>query len=544
MRIDDPVEEGREAYGRQAWATAHAALSTADERGSLDAEDLTMMGTAAYLSGRMDAAADAWQRAHVAFLGCGRPARAVRCAFWLALVLMQHGDHARGGGWLARAQGVLDEAGLDCAERGYLRIPPALGALEGGDPAAAYAEFDRIVEIADRFGDTDLRALGGLGRGQALIAGGQARRGARVLDEVMVAVTAGEVSAIAAGIVYCGVIVACRGVFDLRRAREWTAALSRWCDAQEDLTAFRGQCLVHRSEIMQMCGEWTGAMDEARRACERLSDPPGDPVLGMALYQQAELLRLRGEFARAEETYRRASRSGHPVQPGLALLRLAQGRVGDAVAAMRRVVEETEGVVERARMLAAYTEIALAAGEVETARTATGELGNIAAVFDSSYLRALVEYARGTVLLADGDAARACSALRRAWTSWRELDAPYEAARARLGMARACRRLNDHDTADLELDAARRVFEDLGAAPALAEAWELAGAPRSAAGGLTPRELEVLRLVATGATNRQIAETLLISDKTVARHVANIFTKLGLSSRAAATAFAYEHDLL
>lgn len=542
---DDSLARGREAYERQAWGDAYGELAAADESGVLAAADLDLLGTAACLTGRLDAATAAWERAHRGWVQGGAVAHAARCVFWLALTLVQRGEHARGGAWLGRAQEALDVAGLDCVEQGYLRIPAALRALGGGDPVAAGVGFEEIVTIADRFGDPDLRALGRLGRGQALVARGEAARGTAMLDEAMLAVTTGEVSAIAAGVVYCAVIIACRQVFDMRRAQEWTAALSRWCATQPDLVPYRGQCLVHRSEVMQLRGEWADAMDEVRQACEHLADAPGDPALGMALYQQAELLRLRGELSRAEETYRRASRSGHQVQPGLALLRLAQGRVEGAMAAMRRVAEETEGTVERARVLTAYVEIALAAGAVEVARAATEELGKIAADFDSPYLRAVVEYARGSVLLADGDATTACAALRRAWSSWQELDAPYEAARVRLRMAEACRQLNDHDTAEMELDAAGRVFEQLGAAPALARVRELTGSARARdPGGLTPREVEVLRLVATGATNREVADTLVISAKTVARHMANTFAKLGVSSRAAATAYAYEHDLV
>ncbi|MGH3099099.1 MAG: helix-turn-helix transcriptional regulator [Streptosporangiales bacterium] len=541
---DDPLARGREAYQRRAWGDACNQLSVADERDLLDAEGLDLLGTAAYLTGRGDAAG-AWERAHRAFVERGEAARGVRCAFWLGLTLVLSGEHARGGGWLARAQGVLEDAGLDCVEQGYLRIPAALGALEGGDPVAACAAFDEVASIADRFGDPDLTALARLGRGQALIARGEATRGVGMLDETMLAVTAGEVSPIPAGIIYCAVIIACQKIFDMRRAQEWTAALSRWCATQRDLKPYRGQCLVHRAEIMQLRGEWTDAMAEVRRACEHLSDPPGDPVLGMALYQQAELLRLRGDFARAEGTYRRASDCGHPAQPGLALLRLAQGRGDDAIAAIRRVVEEAEGHVERSRVLAAHVEIALAAGDAEGGRTATDELEQITAAFDSPYLRAMAGYARGSVLLASGDATAACVGLRRAWRAWQELDAPYEAARVRLRMAQACRELNDRDTAEMELDAARRVFEQLGAAPALAQVRELLGRGQvRSVGGLTPREMEVLLLVATGATNREVADTLVISEKTVARHVANMFTKLGLSSRAAATAYAYKYELV
>jgi DNA-binding CsgD family transcriptional regulator len=542
---DDAVRRGREAHLRRAWRDAYQQLRVADQHGSLDAEDLDRLASAAYLIGNPDAAEGAWQRAHHAFLQRGESARAVRCAFWLGLTLVRRGEHARGGGWLARAQHVLEDDRIDCVEQGYLRIPMALQALGGGDAGSAYRSFVEITETADRFGDADLEALGRLGQGQSLVAQGRAAQGMAMLDEAMVAVTTGDVSTIAAGIVYCAMILTCRQVFDVRRVQEWTAVLSRWCADQQGLKPYRGQCLVHRSEIMQLRGEWADALDEIRQACAHLSDPPGDPVLGMALYQQGELLRLRGDFTRAETCYREASGRGHPVQPGLALLRLAQGRRDDAAAAIRRTALEAEGAVERSRVLAAYVEIELAAGENDHARAAVAELADIAAAFDTPYLRAVVGYARGCVLLADGDASGATRALRRAWLAWHELDALYETARVRLQMARACRRFGDHDTAELELDAARRIFEQVGAAPALAQLRELTGAAvPSGACGLTPRELEVLRLVATGATNREIADRLVISDKTVARHVSNTFAKLGVSSRAAATAFAYEHDLV
>lgn len=543
----DDLAAGRAAYQRLAWGEAYRRLATADAADPLAPADLDLLARAAYLTGRGDAAWAAWERAYRGFAERGEAGPAARCGFWLALTLAQRGEHARASGWFSRAQGLLDEAGADRVERGYLRVPVGLRAMAGGDPASGHETFREVVATAARFGDPDLLALGRLGCGQALVAQGDVTHGIGMLDEAMLAVTTGEVSPVAAGIIYCAVIIACREIFDLRRAQEWTAALSRWCASQPDLQPYRGQCLVHRSEIMQLRGDWADAMAEVRHACEHLADPPGDPVLGMALYQQAELLRLRGELARAEQTYRRASRSGHPAQPGLALLRLAQGRVEDAIAAARRLLDETGGPVERARVLAAYVEIALAAGEVDPARAAAGELETIATRFGTPYLRAVVGYAQGSVLLAGGDPAAASAALRRAWVIWHELEAPYEAARVRLGIAAACRQLGDHDTAEMELDAAGRVFAELGAAPALARVRDLATAPGAAPpgpAGLTAREVEVLGLVAGGATNRQVADALVISEKTVARHVANIFTKLGVSTRAAATAYAHRHGLV
>lgn len=544
MRTDDLLGRGRDAYDRLAWGDAWAQLSAADQLAQLGADDLELLAVASYLTAREDNAVAALERAHQARLEDADVARAVRCAFWLGMMLMQSGQHAQAGGWLSRARRELDDADLDSAEQGYLMIPPALQALAAGDGEASLTMFRRAAEIADRFGDPDLVAMSRLGQGQALVDLGDAVRGVAMLDEAMVVATSDEVSPILAGIVYCGVIFACTKVFDLRRAQEWTLALSRWCESQRDLYPYRGQCLVHRSEILQLQGHWQAAMTEAQQACSHLSQAPGDPVMGMAQYQLAELHRLRGAFAEAEECYRQASRWGHPVQPGLALLRLAQGKTADAEAAIRRVVYEENDRVRRARVLAAYVEIMLAVGDVDGAREAADELAGIAEDFSSLFLQAIAANSRGAVLLAEEEPAASCVALREALAAWQELDAPYEAARSQLLMARACRRLGDRDTATMELAAARRVFEQLAAGPALAEVKSLVGTAAPPPGGLTSREIEVLSLVAKGRTNRQIADELIISEKTVARHLNNIFHKIGVGSRAAATAYAYDHDVV
>ena len=509
----------------------------------LDADELELAVTTAYLGGRVVEAMAALQRAEQAFARQGDHRRAARSAFWLGFMLLGRGELAQGSGWLARSRRLLEHEPPDCPEQGYLLIPAAMEQLQAGDHAAAQVTAARSAGIGRRAGEADLVALAQFLQGAAAVSGGDVPGGLAMLDEAMVAAVAGELTPPVTGTIYCGVIEVCQQVAELRRAREWTAALSAWCDSQPGLVTFTGQCLVHQAEILRLGGAWPEAVEAARRAAERLAEASDELAIGAASYQQAEAHRVLGQLQAAEEAYQLASRWGREPQPGLALLRLAQGRTEAAAAAIRRVLGETGDRLERARLLPAAVEILLATGDLGAAREAAAELAGLADGYRTLALLATADHARGAVLLADGDAAGAVAALRGAWRAWRELEAPYEAARARLLIGLACRELGDEDAAAMELDGARTVLAGLGAGPDLDRLDRLAGAA-SATGGLTGRELEVLRLVAAGETNHAIASRLHLADKTVHRHVSNIYAKLGVSSRAGATAYAYQHHLV
>ncbi|MEZ5123790.1 MAG: LuxR C-terminal-related transcriptional regulator [Solirubrobacterales bacterium] len=545
MRGVGELERGRAYYARQAWPDARDSLLAADRLSPLAADDLELLATAAYMSGREVEYREVLERAHGAHLAAGDALAAVRCAFWIGATLAQKGEMGRAGGWLGRAQRLLEADDAERVERGYLLLPAVFRQEAAGELESAATTAGEAAAIGERFGDADLFALAAHTRGRLLIGCGHLAQGVNLLDEAMVAVSAGETSPVVCGIVYCGVILACREAHEIRRAQEWTAALSGWCERQPDLVAFTGRCRVHRAEIMQLHGAWPEALQEAQRARERCLEGENPQAAGEACYRQGEIWRLRGELVTAEAAFRDASRYGREPQPGLALLRLAQGRVDAAAAAIRRTLIETAAAGRRIALLPAAVEILLAADAIEEAGAACRELAGFADESPTPMLDALAAGALGAIELTAGAAPSALVALRRAWERWQELEAVYEAARVRVRVAEACRALGDEEAAALELAAARETLERLGAATELAriEAFD-----RPARGvddhGLTERELEVLRLVATGASNREIATKLVISEHTVARHVQNIFAKLRVSSRTAASAFAFERDLL
>jgi DNA-binding CsgD family transcriptional regulator len=540
------LERGRASYGKRAWLDAYEWLSRADEDDLLDPDDLELLARSAYMLGRDDDYVRGLERAHHGHLDAGDVPSAARCTWWIGLNLLMRGETARANGWFGRGDRLLEREARDCVERGYLLLAVMLDAFASGDAETAAALAAEAAAIGERFGDRDLATIGRMDQGHALLLQGKTEEGFRLVDETMVAATTGELSPIVAGIVYCNTIAVCQDAYDVRRAREWTDAFTRWCEEQPDMVAHTGVCLVHRAEVMQLQGAWQAALDEVQRAGERLRQGVlNQRRAGSALYRQGEIQRLQGEFAAAEEAYRAASRLGFEPQPGLALLRLAEGDGAAAAAAIGRVADETEEPLKRAGLLPACVEIMVSVGRLEEARRASNELGAISETHGSELLRALAAQAGGAVALAEGDARAALGSLRRALSTWQDIEAPYEAARTRVLLGLACRRLGDDDAATLEWEAARTVFEELGAGPDRTRVDSLVtSAPAKSTHGLSRRELEVLRHVAGGKTNKEIATELVLSERTVERHVSNIFAKLGVSTRAAATAFAYEHELV
>lgn len=536
MSQDQDRKLGTRAFAARQWKVAFDHLSRADAAGSLEPAALERLGHAAFLIGNHERATASWTLAHSRFVERGESPRAGRLGFWLGLTLLLDGKVAQSSGWLARTRRLLGEMAQACPERGLMLVLDGLFSMGKGDLEKATQCFDQAVSMARAFGDPDLFAMSVLSRGQVSIQAGHADEGLALLDEAMVTVTAGDVSPMAAGIVYCAVILTCERLFDLRRAHEWTMALDEWCRSQPELMAFRGECLVHRSELLLLKGDWPSALQEARRAKELLSGR-SERLAGRALYQQAELHRLWGRFEEAERLYREAGLLGAEPQPGLSLLRLAQGDAKSARASIR--LAGTGGV----KLLGPIVDIMLAAGDVQSARAAAEELTQAAVDRKAPYLEASAATAMGTVLLATDEAERALGRLREAWTIWQHLEAPYPSACARARIARACEMLGDADAAGLHLDAAAAVFERLGARPDLDSLRNQAPRATAVAAGLSVRERQVLSLIASGRTNREIAAELGISEHTVARHLSNIFGKIGVSTRTAAGAFAFENGL-
>ncbi len=541
----DRLREARGLFAARRWSDACTHFEALDDEESLGGHDLQRLAAAQYLVGRELESVDTWSRGFHVARAQDDPARAARCGFWVGFVLLHRRDLPGGNGWITAVQRLLGDVDDGLVETGYVQYLVALRTIFEGGAEEACALFEDAAQVGVRLDDRDLETLARLGQGRALIRLGRPREGVACLDEAIVGISSGRISPLVVGDSYCTAIEGCQELFDLPRIRRWTEDLSRWCEEHPDLVAFRGQCQLHRAEVLTLCGSWPDALSEVDRAIGHQARPTGQLAVGAAYYQQGELHRLRGEFERAEAAYEEARRRGRQPQPGLALLRFAEGQVAAAEAAVHRALAETDDPTTRSRLLPAAVEVLVAAGELDAAVEACDELEVTAASFRSRSLDAVAAHARGTILVAAGEPEGALPLLRQALEEWHTLDVPYEAARVHVLVGRASRALGDEEDARSEWAAAREVLADLGADPDLQRLDRLiAGATDRDTHGLSARQLEVLRLVAAGRSNREVADALVISHRTVERHVSDIFTKLDVSSRAAATAYAYEHGLV
>jgi DNA-binding NarL/FixJ family response regulator len=534
------ADRARDAVRRESWAEAYEELRALDPA-RMEPRDLEALADAAWWLSRSDESIAARQRAYAGYMAAGEDPRAAWCAGRLCLEHFLRGEPALAAGWLMRAQRLLRDQ-PERVEHGYLAMVESNLARARGETDEAVARAERATEVGLRFGDPDLAAMGIHLHGLALIDAGRVAEGMALLDEAMTSVVAGELGTFYTGVVYCNVIAACLEVSDVGRLGEWNEAARQWCESLPSDAPFPAICRVNRAEAASLRGAWPEAEAEASRASRELGFNPR--VAARAFYETGEVRRRVGNLAGAEDAFARAHELGVQPQPGLALLRLAQGRPDAALQALRMAVaHEPAGRPRRARLLAAQVEVALAAGELDVARQASRELDEIAGRLGMPALDAAAATSGGALRLAGGDLPRALERLRAALATWQELRLPYQTAQARLLYGAALRRAGSEEDALLELRAALAAFERLGAGGDAAKAAALLGEREELPRGLTTREAEVLRLVAAGKTNREIAAALLISEHTVARHLQNIFAKLDVSSRSAATAFAFEHGL-
>jgi DNA-binding CsgD family transcriptional regulator len=536
---EDTIVAARDAVARAAWADAYASFRDVDGS-SLTGSDLEAFADAAWWGSKLVESLELRQRAYAAYVAEGDDLAAAACAAHLSIEHFVRNEPAIGMGFLKRTERHM-EGRSDCVELGYLALLHAAIGRFTGDAGTAIERAERAIAIGQRYGDANLVGMSIHLEGLSLIDLGRIAEGMAMLDEAMALVIAGELDAYFTGIVYCAVISACLELNDLGRAAEWSDASRPWYEALPPNSPFPGMCRVNRAEVASLRGALPEAEAEARGAVTQLLEV--DPGLAApAFHQLGEILRRSGDHAGAEQAFIRALELGVDPQPGLALLRMRQGKPDAAMTALRLTLTAEHQPARRARLLGALTEIAVATGAIDEARSAVDELWTLTDDAIPAF-EATIAGAAGRVQLADGDSAEALASLRRAVTIWQELRLPYETAHTRIAFAEALRAAGDEDGARAAFLSARSTFEELGATADAAEAGALAAGPDALPAGLTAREAEVLRLVAAGKTNRDIAVELVISEHTVARHLQNMFAKLGVSTRAAATAYAYSHDL-
>ena len=535
------VDGERVAAHPTSWSETYEALRVR-EPSELTPREHEQLADAAWWLSKPGESIAARQRAYAGSTSAGDAEHAMWMAGRLSIEHFIRGDPAIGAGWLMKAQHLATDV-PEGVGHGLLLIVEATVARFSGDVPRALELAGEAEELGRRLDDPDVSAMATHLRGVVLVAAGDIARGVALLDEAMTSVVAGQLSPYFTGVVYCSVIGTCLEIADVRRADQWSEAARAWCETLPPESPFPGMCRVNRAEVARLRGAWPDAEAEATRASEELMefDPMG---AAQALYETGEIRRRIGNLTGAEECFARAREIGFDPQPGLSLLRATSGNVDAALAGLRLAAATiTESRLRRARVLGALVDVGLSVGDLDGASEAADLLVALAADSDAQILETTATTAAGALLLARGEAQAAVVGLREACASWRDLRLPYEGARARVLYGLALRSAGDEDDAILELRSAVAAFDRLGAIPDRDDAARLLPGASPLPRGLTRREAEVLRLVAAGKSNRDIAGDLVISEHTVARHLQNMFTKLGVSSRSAATAFAFEHDL-
>jgi ATP/maltotriose-dependent transcriptional regulator MalT len=537
----EELERARSAVDALRWDEAYAAFHAAAEVAPLSPEDLESLADAAWWIGRTDESLARSEDAYHQHLAAGRAAHAARLAIEVGFLWLLRGEETVGSGWVRRAARQLADL-PEGPEHGYLHYLDAQAALDDGDLERAVEVSRSIQRIAARHDDVTLGAIGLVLEGSAQVKAGHVDEGLALLDEAMLPVRAGRVAPSWAGNLYCHLMSLFFELADLRRARDWTDATERWCDQHSNAAMFAGICRVHRAQLLHLQGAWDDAERQATQVCRDLADM-NLAVVAEGRYQIAELRRLRGDLDGAEQAYQQAHDLGREPQPGLALLRLAQGRTAAASTAIRAALATVDASLQRVPLLSAQVEISAATGTPEAASIASqaaAELARVADTYGTAGLIAAARHAAGVAHLVADEADRAIPLLRDARGRWLDLGAPREAAHARARLGEAYAAVGDAEAAERESSAGRQVLEELGAIGDLqAMAGSRAGAAGGLPGGLTRREAEVLACMAAGRSNRQIAATLSISERTVERHLSNIFVKLGVASRTEAAAFAF-----
>ncbi len=524
------------------WAAVYDRLAAVDSD-ELSTKDLERLAEAAFWLGRPREAISARQKAYARHRDAGDVTNATKTAWQLFHHYFDLNETMAAGGWLQRAHRHAETI-PDQVEAGYVALADAEWATYHRELDRAFEYAVQATEAGRRFSEHDLEGLGLASQGRILVARGDVRAGLDRMDEALVAVLSDELSPFATGWVYCLLLYTCHELGDLRRAAEWTDLAVQWCEQHGRESWYPGLCRLHQCEVQSLRGEWIAAEAQAIRATQELA-PFGDYLVADGQYVAGEIRRRKGDYAAAEEAFRRAHQLGRDPQPGLALLYLAHGDADRAATALRIAVAAGSGMpLQHGQLLAAHVRAELERGELHDAAASADRLGQLAEQTGSRLLQAMAGTANGAVLLSRGEAQKALHVLKEAGTISRELSCPYETAETRVLIGLAARQLGDEATAALEFEAARAAFATLGAAPDVTRVDALLAKEAQLPGGLTAREAEVLRLVAVGKSNREIAAELFISEHTVARHLSNIFRKIGVTSRSAATSFAHEHDLV